>query len=181
MRHAPAKRVSSQNTHLHDTPAVAIKPLAIGPKLGPANGASVKSASAFPRVSASQMSEITALQVVRPSARVQRSPARTVYVPAVSQRRSREHTSEEAEHKDRGSIGCQRAPDLEARVHHEAADKYWFASDGLGQRPPKQRPDAVPRHENGYCQRRDLAAESKVLDEIWYDAFGCRRGERPAS
>lgn len=57
----PAKHVNSQKTHRHDTPATLIHPLTVGPREGPAKGARVKRASALPRVSASQMSEITAL------------------------------------------------------------------------------------------------------------------------
>ena len=60
-RHTPANMVRTQKIHLHETPDTAMKPLTVGPRLGPAKGARVKRASALPRVSASQMSEMTAL------------------------------------------------------------------------------------------------------------------------
>ena len=62
IKHTPAKIACSQNIQRQDTPATFIKPDTVGPNDGPANGASVKMANAFPRVSASQISEMTALQ-----------------------------------------------------------------------------------------------------------------------
>jgi hypothetical protein len=57
------KNVEIQNTHLHDKPATTTYPATVGPKAGPAKGARVNIAKAFPRVLASQMSEMRALQV----------------------------------------------------------------------------------------------------------------------
>ena len=53
---------STQNNHLHEILSP-IKPATIGPSAGPANGATVNKARAFPLVPASQMSEIKALIV----------------------------------------------------------------------------------------------------------------------
>lgn len=61
IKHAPAKKVRTQNTHRQSTPAVAMKPETMGPSVGPAKGARVKKASASPRVPASQISDIKAL------------------------------------------------------------------------------------------------------------------------
>ena len=60
-RRKAAKKVNNQKTHRQDTPATPIHPLTVGPIDGPAKGARVNTASAFPRVSASHMSEMTAL------------------------------------------------------------------------------------------------------------------------
>ena len=61
IKHTPENMVRSQNTHLHETPATAMYPPTIGPSEGPAKGASVKKARAFPRVLASQISDIIPL------------------------------------------------------------------------------------------------------------------------
>ena len=58
---APANIVRSQNTQRQETPATDMNPLTVGPMEGPANGARVNIAIAFPRVSASQISAMTAL------------------------------------------------------------------------------------------------------------------------
>ena len=62
MKHAPVKMAWTPKTQCHETPATLMKPLTIGPNEGPAKGARVNTARAFPRVSASQISEMTALR-----------------------------------------------------------------------------------------------------------------------
>ena len=52
---APAKRVRTQKSHLQLAPEVSMNPPTIGPSAGPAKGARVKRAKAFPRVPASQL------------------------------------------------------------------------------------------------------------------------------
>jgi len=54
--------VRVQKRYLHETLSP-MNPATVGPSAGPTNGATVKTAKAFPRVSASQMSEIRALKV----------------------------------------------------------------------------------------------------------------------
>lgn len=51
-----------QNNHLQEAPPVTINPPTRGPSAGPPNGASVKRARALPRVRASQISDIMALE-----------------------------------------------------------------------------------------------------------------------
>ena len=63
-RHTPAKMVNTQKTQRHDVPDTSIQPLTRGPMVGPAKGASVKTARALPLVSASHMSDITALMLL---------------------------------------------------------------------------------------------------------------------
>ncbi len=63
-RQKPEKNVRSQKTQRQETPATDMKPLMVGPMAGPANGARVNIAMAFPRVSASQMSAMRALQIL---------------------------------------------------------------------------------------------------------------------
>lgn len=53
---------NTQKSHLHEILSP-IKPATIGPSAGPANGATVNKARAFPLVPASQISEIKALKV----------------------------------------------------------------------------------------------------------------------
>jgi hypothetical protein len=53
--------VKIQNNHHHDKPATTMYPETIGPMAGPAKGATVKIANAFPRIRASHISEIRAL------------------------------------------------------------------------------------------------------------------------
>ena len=65
--HTPAKMVMTQNTQRHSTPATFMKPLTVGPRAGPAKGARVKNPSAFPRVLASHISEIRALEICKHS------------------------------------------------------------------------------------------------------------------
>ena len=60
-KHTPANMVNNQNTHLHETPATPMKPPTMGPSDGPANGARVKNAKAFPLVLASQISDMMPL------------------------------------------------------------------------------------------------------------------------
>ncbi len=61
IKQALANRVKTQKVHLQDTPAVAMKPLTRGARLGPAKGPNVKIPRALPRVLGSQISDITAL------------------------------------------------------------------------------------------------------------------------
>jgi hypothetical protein len=55
--------VKIQNNHLHDIPATTMYPETIGPIAGPAKGATVKIANAFPRVCASHISVTRALEI----------------------------------------------------------------------------------------------------------------------
>jgi hypothetical protein len=58
------KKVTIQKTHRHETPATTRYPATVGPIAGPANGATVKIARAVPRLFASQMSDIKALEEI---------------------------------------------------------------------------------------------------------------------
>jgi hypothetical protein len=53
----------TQKSHLQDT-LVPMKPAAVGPRAGPAKGATVKTARAFPRMPAFHISDIIALKIV---------------------------------------------------------------------------------------------------------------------
>lgn len=54
------KMARTQNSHLQET-LVEMNPAAVGPRAGPANGATVNTARAFPRMPAFQISDIIAL------------------------------------------------------------------------------------------------------------------------
>ena len=58
----PANIVITQHTQRQLTPATDMKPLTMGPNEGPAKGASANKERAFPRVFASQISAMTALE-----------------------------------------------------------------------------------------------------------------------
>lgn len=64
-KQVPANNAKVQNVHLQDTPETDMKPLTMGAREGPANGAAAKTPRALPLVLASQMSEITALRITR--------------------------------------------------------------------------------------------------------------------
>ena len=61
-KQVPANNAKVQNVHLQDTPETDMKPLTMGAREGPANGATAKTPRALPLVLASQISEITALE-----------------------------------------------------------------------------------------------------------------------
>lgn len=54
-------RVKTQNSQRQETPALLMYPPTMGPRHGPAKGASAKIAKALPRVPASHMSAMTPL------------------------------------------------------------------------------------------------------------------------
>lgn len=58
------KAANTQKSHLQEIVSP-MNPAAVGPRAGPANGATVKTAMALPRIFASQMSDINALSVCK--------------------------------------------------------------------------------------------------------------------